>query len=150
MLGCRSAPAPLALDDVTRAAIADTVRAVSNQMLAAMAERNIQAVLGFYGRHAAYVGNGKIGDWAAIVAEAPARYATYTKVACVWGEPLRIDVVSRTAAVLTAMFDCQKSDQSGRSWRELAARTEVLAPEDGRWRIVAVHESIEPGSGEFR
>ena len=150
-LGCRSAPAvSIPLDEAARAAIADTVRAVSTRMLAVMAERNVDSVLAFYGRHTAYVGNGKIGDWAAILAEAPARYATYTKVACVWGEPFRVDVVSRTAAVVTAMFDCQKADRSGRSWRELAARTEVLAPEDGRWRIVAVHESIEPGSGEFR
>jgi hypothetical protein len=150
-LGCRTGPAvPVPLDDAARAAIADTVRAVSTQMLAKMAERNIDPVLAFYGRRTAYVGNGVIGDWAAIVAEAPARYATYTKVACTWGEPFRVDVLGRTAAVVTAILDCQKADRSGRAWRELAARTEVLAPEDGRWRIVAVHESIEPGKGDFR
>ena len=67
-----------------------------------------------------------------------------------WDKPVRVDVLSRTSAVVTAMFDCAKADTTGRTWRELVARTEVLAPEDGRWRIVAVHESIKPGNGELK
>ena len=152
LAGCRPAtPTPsTTLDEATRAAIADTVRRESNRMLEAMRTRKIEDVLAFYGRDAAYVGNGVIGDWKAIVAGAPPRYATYAKVECRWGEPFRVDVLSRTSAVVTAMFDCEKEDTTGKSWRELVARTEVLAPEDGRWRIVAVHESIEPGKGELR
>ena len=49
------------------------------------------------------------------------------------------------SAVVTAMLRCAKADTSGRSWAENTARTEVLAVEDGRWRIVAVHESTKPG-----
>lgn len=151
-LGCRAAsPAPTAtLTEAERAAITDTVRQVSFQMLEAMRARAVEEVLAFYGEHAAYVGNGAIGDWPAIVAGAPPRYASYTRVECAWEEPLRIDVLARNAAVMTAVLDCQKADTTGRAWRERAARTEVLAPEKGRWRIVAVHESIPPGDGEFR
>jgi hypothetical protein len=151
VVGCRAAPPPVAeLDDATRAAIADTVRIESNRMIAAMATRQIDSVLAFYGRNTAYVGNGEIGDWAAILAGAPPRYRSYARVDCTWGEPFRVDVLSRTAAVVTAMFRCAKTDTAGRAWVENVARTEVLAPEDGRWRIVAVHESIKPGEGELR
>ncbi len=150
LAGCRPAPAATPFDAPARAAIADTIRAVSNAMIVAMRARQIDSVLAFYGRETAYVGNGEIGDWAGILRGAPPRYATYTKVECAWGEPLRVDVLSPTSAVVTAMFDCTKADTSGRTWRELVARTEVLAPEDGRWRIVAVHESIKPGDGELK
>ena len=150
MLACGRAGLPAELNDHQRAAIADTVRLESQGMLEAMRARKIDDVLAYYGKRAAYVGNGEIGDWAEIVAGAPPRYATYTKLECNWNEPVRIDVLSRTVAVVTAILDCQKADTSGRTWREVAARTEVLAPEDGRWRIVAVHESIKPGEGEFR
>jgi hypothetical protein len=54
---------------------------------------------------------------------APPRYFTYTRVDCAWGEPLRIDVLSRNAAVMTAMFRCEKADTSGATWVENAART---------------------------
>ena len=145
--GCGPAPVPAALDPATRAAIADTIRAVSHAMIVAMRARQIDSVLAFYGKETAFVGNGEIGDWAAIVRDAPPRYATYARVECAWGEPFRVDVLSRTSAVVTALIDCEKADTAGRTWRELVARTEVLAPEDGRWRIVAVHESIKPGTG---
>lgn len=148
--GCRPAPVPAALDAATRAAIVDTVRAVSNAMIVAMRARQIDSVLAYYGKETAYVGNGEIGDWAEIVRGAPPRYATYARVECAWREPFRVDVLSRTSAVITALFDCEKADTTGRTWRELVARTEVLAPEDGRWRIVAVHESIKPGNGTLQ
>ncbi|MFN0178312.1 MAG: nuclear transport factor 2 family protein [Gemmatimonadales bacterium] len=149
LTGCRST-ATGELDPAARAAIADTVRSVSNEMIAAMRARVIDSVLTYYGKATAYVGNGDIGDWAAIVRGAPPRYASYTKVECVWREPFRVDVLSRAAAVVTAILDCEKADTTGTSWREVVARTEVLAPEDGRWRIVAVHESIKPGGGDLR
>ena len=152
LLACQPAtpPSPPALDADARAAIADTVRQASDQMLVTMRGRKVDEVLAFYGKHTAYVGNGVIGDWGAILAGAPPRYATYTRVDCRWGTPFRIDVLSRTSAVVTAMLDCQKADTSGRAWREVVARTEVLAPEEGRWRIVAVHESIETGKGALQ
>lgn len=78
--GCRPAPVPAALDPATRAAIADTVRTVSDAMIVAMRARQIDSVLAYYGKETAYVGNGEIGDWTAIVRGAPPRYATYTKV----------------------------------------------------------------------
>lgn len=150
LAGCHPAPTATPFDPAARAAIADTVRAVSNAMIVAMRARQVDSVLAFYGKTTAYVGNGEIGDWGGILRGAPPRYATYTKVECAWGEPFRVDVLSPTSAVVTAMFDCTKADTSGRTWRELVARTEVLAPEDGRWRIVAVHESIKPGTGELQ
>ncbi len=149
-VGC-AAPAPsVELDPAARAAIADTVRAVSNEMVAVMRTRQVDSVLAFYSPNTAYVGNGEIGDWPAIVRGAPPRYATYTQVDCVWVDPLRIDVLSRTSAVVTGILDCRQADTTGAAWREFTARTEVLAPEGGRWRIVAVHESIKPGTGELR
>lgn len=42
--GCRPAPVPTALDAATRAAIVDTVRAVSNAMIVAMRGRQIDSV----------------------------------------------------------------------------------------------------------
>ncbi len=150
LASCRPEPSPAPLDPTTRAAIADTVRAVSNAMIEAMRTRNVDSVLAYYGAETAYVGNGEIGDWPAILRGAPPRYATYTKVECHWPEPFRVDVLSRTAAVVTAVLDCEKADTSGQAWREVVARTEVLAPEDGRWKIVAVHESIKPGGGDLR
>ena len=131
-----------------RAAIADTVRAESERMLRVMVTRNADSVLAFYGANAAYVGNGVVGDWRAIVSATPSRYASYTKVECRWNGPIRIDVPSRTVAVVTGVLRCDKAD-STRSWTELAARTEVLSPENGRWRIVAVHESTPPGTSEL-
>lgn len=149
--GCGStAPPSPTLNASAQSAIADTVRAESNRMLEAMRTRNVTEVLAFYGKDVAYVGNGAIGDWPAILAGAPPRYATYAKVECSWGQPFRIDVLSRASAVVTGMLDCAKADTSGRTWRETVARTEVLAPEDGRWRIVAVHESTAPGSDELQ
>ena len=148
--GCAAPPPAVDFDPAARAAIADTIRAVSNEMVTVMRTRAADSVLAFYSRNTAYVGNGEIGDWPAIVRGAPPRYATYTKVECAWVEPLRIDVLSRTSAVLTGILDCQKADTTGAAWREFTARTEVLAPEDGRWRIVAVNESIQPGTGELR
>lgn len=139
-------PTPSPLSDAARAAITDTVRAESRRMLEVMRTRQVDSVLAFYGRHTAYVGDGAVGDWGKILAGAPPRYATYAKVECRWQEPLRIDVLARDAAVLTGVLDCEKSDTAGRAWREVVARTEVLAPEAGRWRIVAVHESSAPGS----
>ncbi|MBX3148267.1 MAG: nuclear transport factor 2 family protein [Gemmatimonadales bacterium] len=151
LAGCgagSSSPPPL--DPAARAAIADTVRAVSEAMIVAMRTRDVDSVLAYYGPNTAYVGNGEIGDWPAILHGAPPRYATYTKVDCRWPEPFRVDVLSRNAAVVTAVLDCEKADTSGQAWREVVARTEVLAHEDGRWKIVAVHESMKPGSGELR
>jgi hypothetical protein len=145
-----ASPMPESLDEVARQAITDTVRAESQRMIATMRTRQVDSVLLFYGKNAAYVGNGEIGDWRAIVAGAPPRYASYTRVECAWGEPFRIDVLSRTVAVVTAMFRCEKADTSGATWVENVARTAVLSPEDGRWRIVAVHESIKPGDGGLR
>lgn len=150
LTACRPDRTPASLDAASRAAIADTIRAVSNAMIEAMRTRNVDSVLVFYGAETAYVGNGEIGDWPAILRGAPPRYATYTRVECHWPEPFRVDVLSRTVAVVTAVLDCEKADASGQVWREVVARTEVLAPEDGRWRIVAVHESIKPGGGELR
>lgn len=147
--GC-AGQAPEAFDDAARQAIADTVRAESERMVTVMRTRHIDSVLQFYGRSTAYVGDGQVGDWNAIVASAPARYATYTRVECAWGNPFRVDVLSRTSAVVTATFRCEKTNQAGESWVEDLARTEVLAPEDGRWRIVAVHESTKPGTGALR
>ncbi len=144
------APTAPGLDSATRQAIAEAVRAESDRMVAAMRARQIDSVLAFYGKTTAYVGNGEIGDWPAIVAGAPPRYATYTRLECAWGEPFRIDVVSRTAAVVTARLWCEKADTSGATWVEDVARTEVLAPEDGRWRIVAVHESTKAAEGGLR
>jgi hypothetical protein len=146
--GCAARPA--ASPARNDAAIADTVRAESQRMVEAMRARKIDEVLAFYGKRTAYVGNGEIGDWDAIVAAAPPRYATYTRVDCSWPEPFRVDVLGPTVAVVTGVLDCQKADTSGRAWREITARTEVLAPEDGRWRIVAVHESTPPGSGPLK
>lgn len=60
--GCRPAPVPAALDAATRAAIVDTVRAVSNAMIVAMGARQIDTVLAYYGKETADVGNGEIGD----------------------------------------------------------------------------------------
>lgn len=113
-------------------------------MVTVMRDRNVDSVLAFYGKETAYVGNGAIGDWAAIVAGAGPRYAGYTKVECGWG-PLRIDVRGADAVVLTGVLTCEKADTSGKAWKESTARTEVLAHEAGRWRIVAVHESTPPG-----
>ncbi len=42
-------------------------------MLRVMRDRNPDSVLAFYGNHAAYVGDGAIGDWDAIVAAAGPR-----------------------------------------------------------------------------
>lgn len=53
--------------------------------------------------------------------------------------------MSRSAAAVTATLGCVKVDTSGKQWTENLARTEVLAIEDGRWRIVAVHESAKSG-----
>ncbi|MBM4186579.1 MAG: hypothetical protein FJ206_04630 [Gemmatimonadetes bacterium] len=151
--GCRGvepARLPGALDEAGKRAIADTVRAESNRMLVAMAARQIDSVLRFYGRQTAYVGEGEIGDWGAIVASAPPRYASYTHLDCRWEDPFRVDVLSRTSAVVTAILSCEKGNQAGERWLERVARTEVLAPEEGRWRIVAVHESMKPGTGALR
>jgi hypothetical protein len=142
--------APPVFDDAARAAVADTVRTESHRMLDAMRTRKIEDVLAYYGKRAAYVANGEIGDWDAIVRDAPPRYGTYVKVECTWQDPFRIEVLGPSSAVVTAILDCVKADTTGREWREVVARTEVLAPEDGRWRIVAVHESIKPGAGELR
>ncbi len=152
LAGCSagSTPARPPLDATARAAIEDTVRAVSEAMIVAMRTRDVDSVLAYYGANTAYVGNGEIGDWPAILRGAPPRYATYTRVECHWPDPFRVDVLSRTAAVVTAVLDCEKADTSGRVWREVVARSEVLVHEDGRWKIVAVHESMKPGSGELR
>lgn len=147
--GCAgSGAAPL--DEGARRAIEDTVRTESQRMVAAMRTRQVDSVLAFYGRNTAYVGNGEIGDWAAILAGAPPRYATYARVECRWNEPLRVDVLGRTSAVVTGMLWCEKTNDRGETWVENTARTEVLAPEAGLWRIVAVHESIKPGEGNLR
>lgn len=138
------------LDQPTRDAIADTVRAESRRMLDVMRTRNADSVLAFYGARTAYVGNGVVGDWNAIVAGTPARYGTYTKVDCTWQTPFRVDVLHRRAAVVTAVLDCQKADSTGKAWHEVVARTEVLSADDGRWRIVAVHESGAPGSSDLK
>ncbi len=137
------------LTDVVRDSISAVVRAESERMLVVMRERNPDSVLAFYGRRAAYAGNGDIGDWAAIVAGTGPRYATYTKVDCRWGEGLRVDVLAPTSAVVTGLLLCEKADTSGKTWKEDAARTEVVAVEDGRWRIIVLHESTKPG-GELK
>jgi len=147
--GCQPPP-PAEFNQAAREAIADTVRAESRRMLEVMKARRADEVLAFYGARTAYVGDGALGDWDAIVSGTAARYATYTKVDCRWNEPFRVDVLAPTTAVVTGVLDCRKADTSGRAWRELAARTEVLAPEGGRWRIVAVHESTAPGTGALR
>ena len=148
-LGC-APQAARPLDEATRSAITDTIRAESARMLDVMRSREGEAVLAFYGRHTAYAGDGAVGDWEAIRAGTVPRYATYTKVDCHWGSPLRIDVLARTSAVVTGVLDCQKADTTGKAWHEFGARTEVLAPEEGRWRIVAVHESSAPGSAGLK
>ena len=125
--------------------IRGVVRSESERMLQVMRGRDSDSVLAFYGRHTAYVGNGEIGNWDAIVAGAKPRYATYTKVECRWDEGFRVDIRAPGSAVVTAMLRCAKADTSGRSWAENTARTEVLAVEGGRWRIVAVPESTKPG-----
>lgn len=146
-LACQAGgPAPAGeLTDVVRDSISAVVRTESERMLVVMRERNPDSVLAFYGRRAAYVGNGEIGDWAAIVAGTRPRYATYTKVDCRWGDGLRVDVLALTSAVVTGLLLCEKADTSGKIWKEDVARTEVVAVEDGRWRIIAVHESTTPG-----
>lgn len=144
--GCGEPP----FDEPARQAVADTIRAESQRMLAVMKTRDPDSVLAFYGRATAYVGDGAIGDWDAIVAGTPARYRSYTRVDCEWKAPLRVDVLTRTSAVVTAVLGCQKADTSGAAWVEEVARTEVLAPSGGRWRIVAVHESGLPGQGQLK
>ena len=144
-LGCAAAKQPVAFDEPARAAVADAIRSESARMLDVMRGRNVDSVLAFYGKHTAYVGNGQIGDWAAILAGAPPRYATYTKVDCKWGGALRVDVLAPEAAVVTARLICDKADSTGKAWTEDVARTEVMGMEDGRWRIVAVHESAKSG-----
>lgn len=134
-------PQPAALDPATRQAIADTIRAVSQQMLVAMQGRNIDSVLAYYSKTASYVADGEIGDWDAVLRAAGPRYGTYAKVDCRWIDPFRVDVPARTAAIVTSILHCEKADTAGRRWVEHTARTEVLAPENGRWRIVAFHES---------
>jgi hypothetical protein len=149
LLGCAPQSA-LPLTEATRSAIADTIRAESTRMLDVMRSRQGEAVLAFYGRHTAYAGDGAVGDWEAIRAGTIPRYATYTRVDCHWGGALRIDVLTRTSAVVTGILDCQKADTTGKAWHEFGARTEVLAPEEGRWRIVAVHESSAAGSAGLK
>ena len=137
--------APKELTPAARAAIADSVRAESMRMVEVMKTRKVDDVLAFYGKRTAYAGEGTVGDWAAIVKSAPARYAAYTKVECGW-DGLTIDVLAPNVAVVTGALVCDKADTSGRSWHEVAVRTEVVAWEEGRWRIVAVHESSPPGA----
>ena len=136
---CQSQPS--ALDPATRQAIADTIRTVSQQMLVAMRGRNIDSVLAFYSKTASYAADGAIGDWDAVLRAAGPRYATYAKVDCRWIDPFRVDVPARTAAIVTSILHCEKADTAGKRWVEHTVRTEVLAPEDGRWRIIAFHES---------
>ena len=144
--GCRAAAAAApTLGADARRAIADTVQEVSERMLQTMAGRNPDSVLAFYGKRTAFIGDGAIGDWEAIVANVRPRYATYAKVDCRWGPGFRVDVLGAEAAVVTATLGCEKTDTGGKVTREDLARTEVLAIEDGRWRIVAVHESAQPG-----
>ncbi len=143
--GCAAGKAPVAFDETARAAVAEAIRSESGRMLDVMRGRNVDSVLAFYGKHTAYVGNGEIGDWAAILAAAPPRYATYTKVDCKWSGALRVDVLAPDAAVVTARLLCDKADSTGKAWTEDVARTEVMAIEGGRWRIVAVHESAKSG-----
>ena len=118
------------LTGAVRDSISAVVRAESERMLVVMRERDPDSVLAFYGRRAAYVGNGEIGDWPAIVAGTKPRYATYTKVDCRWGAGFRIDVLSPSSAVVTGLLLCEKADTSGKTWKEDAARTEVVAVED--------------------
>lgn len=145
--GCRpaAAPAPAAFDEAARNRVAETIRSESNRMIEVMRGRNVDSVLAFYGKNTAYVGNGEIGDWAAILAGAPPRYAAYTKVDCKWSGTLRVDVLAPEAAVVTGRLLCDKADSSGKAWTEDVARTEVMGIEGGRWRIVAVHESAKSG-----
>lgn len=144
--GCRAAePAAPVFDGAARDVVTATIRAESTRMLDVMRSRNADSVLAFYGRKTAYVGNGEIGDWDRIVAGTRPRYATYTKVDCTWDGAFRVDVLSRESAVVTGRLLCQKADTSGKAWTEDVARTEVMGLEDGRWRIVAVHESSRAG-----
>ena len=147
LAGCQPQPTASSgqLPAAARDSVVAAVRAASDRMFNSMRERNADSVLAFYGKATAYAGNGAVGDWDAIVKGTRPRYATYAKVDCRWGDPQRIDVLSRTSAVLTAAMRCEKADTSGRVWREDGARTEVLTLVAGRWQIVAVHESTKPG-----
>ena len=121
--------------------IRGVVRSESERMLQVMRGRDADSVLAFYGRHTAYVGNGEIGNWDAIVAGTKPRYATYTKVECRWDEGFRVDIRAPGSAVVTAMLRCARTSVRAVFSAQLLPLVSALAH-----RNIAV-TTAEPGAG---
>lgn len=146
LAACSMAKPPL--DEMQRTALADSVEQwVAGPYLAVFQHPNVDSILAFYGSGAELA-----------VAENGMVYPSYDSIVATtrafWGRPgltahftvggAHVNVLSREAAVVTAMLTGGVRDSAGVETPMSVAWTAVLQRAGSDWKIVAEHASWPP------
>jgi len=146
LAACGTAKPPL--DEMQRTALADSIEQwVAGPYLAAHQSPNVDTILALYasGADLAVAANGTIY---------PSYDSIITAARAFWGRPgvtarftlggARLNVLSRDAAVVTAMLTGAVRDSAGVETPMSVAWTAVLQRAGSGWKIVAEHTSWPP------
>lgn len=145
--GCTQ-PAP-AFDDAQRAAVADTIRAEADKLIAAIASKDVNnfAALFTPDGDLVYVDNGHIyPNRDALTAAAGGFFKRVGSAGGKW-DPAHVIALSPTAGSFTGIFRPQMVDTAGQPlWTDGKIWTFVYQRRAAGWQIVQAHEvNARPG-----
>lgn len=139
--GC--APAPAEFPDAQRAAVADTILAAANDVIAAIGSRDIDRFMALFTTDPdlTYVDNGRIYPSREALAAAAGGF--FTRLASAGGhwEAPKVLPLSPSAGSFTGIFRPEMTDTAGAPlWTDGKIWTFVYQRRGGRWVIVQAHE----------
>lgn len=142
-LAVAACAAPPAFTPAQRAAVADTIRMQAEEVIAALASRDVERFASLFTADAdfIYVDNGRIyPDRAALTAAATPFFGRLGAVAGRW-DPAHALALSPTAGAFTGVFRPTMTDTAGAPlWVDGKIWTFVYERRGGRWLIVQAHE----------
>jgi uncharacterized protein (TIGR02246 family) len=135
-------PAEQRMTEAQRAAIADTVRALTNEVMAAFDQIDVDRAFSYYSdaEDAGYAEGGKLYSFEALVAQYRAIYAGLRDQKGELRES-KTTVLVPDAAVLTAGGAYSMTDTTENTFGGQFAWTLVWVRRDGKWKILHSHAS---------
>ncbi len=142
-------PATTELTDAQRAAIADTVTQLTDQLLSLTGDADAWMDLFSTGQELRYVQNGVILSRDDLESEMTAFVGACEEQSWAWDD-VHVVVLGPDAAAVTATYHGAYTDTTGQTFTfDEIVVTYASARSDGTWKIVQAHEYFAPPDSTF-
>ena len=149
LVGAGCGPSTPALSDAARAAIADTVRLLARDFIAADHAMEPDKVMALFDESpdVAIASNGTVRESRQAFHDLLVALYASTRSLDIVRDTARVVVLSPDAAVITESYHYTRTARDGKSSGGIAVITYVCQRRDGHWKIVHYHFSQKASAG---